>query len=160
MLRRGRSAERAQVVPLVAIFMALVIVPLWALLIDSTAAEEAQHRAATAAFLAADSGSQVVEFVTTGPFTGSAQARLGSPAITECVATAQQEDAGAAVSCCITVVQGRTPPPGGNCAGPARYLHVVVERDVELPVGFFGWPRIHVSGSADGTASVGTVTPY
>jgi len=159
-LRRSRSSENAQVVPLVAIFMAFVIVPLWALVIDGTAGEIAQHRAATAAFLAADSASQVVEFVTTGPFTGSAQARLGQPALDECRTTGQGEDAGATVSCCITVKQGTPPPPGGSCAGPARYLHVVVEREVELPVAVFGWPRLHVSGSADGTATVGTVTPY
>ena len=140
--------------------MAFVIVPLWALVIDSTAAELAQHRAATAAFLAADSGSQVVEFVSTGPFTGSAQARLGTPAHDECMTTGEQEDVGATVSCCITAKQGTLPPPGGSCSGPARYLHVVVERDVELPVSILGWPRHRVSGSADGTASVGTVTPY
>jgi hypothetical protein len=162
MLRhRGvRAGERGQVIPLVALFMALVIVPIWVVFTDSTAAEEAQHRAAAAAFMAADSASQVVEFDGTGPFTGSEQARLGQQALAECASTGQADDPGATVSCCLTDVQGATPSPTQNCSQAARYLHVVVARDVQLPVAILGWPVIHVSASADGRAAVGTVTSH
>lgn len=160
MLRARRRTEDGQVVPLVALLMVFVIVPLWALLIDSTAEEAAQNRASVAAFMAADSASQVMDLVAPGPFTGSAQARLGQEALSECSTTGLGEDPGATVSCCLTPVRGQAPTQGASCTTPARYLHVVVSRDVQLPVAFFGWPVVHVSGSADGQAAVGTVTPY
>ena len=162
MLRhRGfRARERAQVIPLVALFMAFVIVPMWVVFTDRTAAEEAQHRAAAAAFMAADSGSQLVEFDSSGPFTGSDQARLGLQALDECASIGRAEDPGATVSCCLTDVQGATPSATQNCSQAGRYVHVVVARDVQLPVAILGWPVIHVSASADGRAAVGTVTPH
>ena len=161
MLSMRRPREDGQVVPLVALLMVFVIVPLWVGMTDSTAEEEAHNRAVVAAFMAARSASGLVEFDTTGPFTGSARARLGRAALAECVATAQQEDVGASVSCCLTASRGASAPaPGQSCDGPGRYLHVVVAQDVHLPVAFFGRPVVQVSGSADGEAAVGTVTPY
>ena len=129
---------------LAALVMSFVLVALIAAVADLLVIESESARADSAAFLAAQAGSESVSAGPAGPGVATTgQLQLGPEAVTDCQRAVAVADPGAKASCAVA----------GNV------IRVTVSKPVRLPVGLFGMATT-IHAVQQGGAVLGTVRPH